>query len=212
MRLRVCESGNNYRTSTGNGFYGAYQFSLGTWHAYGGAGTPSTAAPAEQDRVALLLYRARGWQPWPSCSRRLGLRDDRRGRGTDSLPAATPSRRVLAEHVSRSAHRRAVIPVPLATAPTGSRNHRAAPSASHRRVRTVAAAPGTAPSTHRATQTWSAGDSGRWGRAAGGPATTALQNAGWPSARWVGAWMAAARLAAESGTPPASRSWLMHPQ
>lgn len=30
-KLRQCESGGNYRTNTGNGFYGAYQFTQSTW-------------------------------------------------------------------------------------------------------------------------------------------------------------------------------------
>jgi Transglycosylase-like domain len=211
MRLRICESGNNYRTDTGNGFYGAYQFTLGTWHAYGGAGSPSTVSAAEQDRVAYALYQARGWRPWPGCSRRLGLRDDRRGRGSDPLPAAAVSR-PLPEHVSRSAHRRGIVPARPAAARSGHGTRRVPSSTSHRRVRTVAAAPGKAPSVHRASPTWSAGDSGRWGRAAGGPATTALQNAGWPSARWVGAWMAAARLATDAGTRATPEGRLMRPQ
>ena len=75
-RLRQCESGNNYKINTGNGYYGAYQFSAGTWRAYGGTGLPHQASPAEQDRRARLLYQARGWAPWPGCARRLGLRED----------------------------------------------------------------------------------------------------------------------------------------
>ena len=75
-RLRMCESGNNYKINTGNGYYGAYQFNAGTWRAYGGKGLPHQASPAEQDYRAKLLYRARGWSPWPACSRKLGLRED----------------------------------------------------------------------------------------------------------------------------------------
>ncbi|MBI1758528.1 MAG: transglycosylase family protein [Actinobacteria bacterium] len=74
-RLRVCESGENYAINSGNGYYGAYQFSLGTWRGVGGAGLPSQAAPIEQDYRARLLYRERGWSPW-GCARILGLRDD----------------------------------------------------------------------------------------------------------------------------------------
>jgi len=68
--IRVCESGNNYSTNTGNGFYGAYQFTLGTWQAYGGSGYPHLASPAEQDRIAAKLYRAVGTHTtasWPNC-------------------------------------------------------------------------------------------------------------------------------------------------
>jgi len=30
-RLRVCESSDDYRTNTGNVYYGAYQFDMQTW-------------------------------------------------------------------------------------------------------------------------------------------------------------------------------------
>jgi len=35
LELRDCESGGNYADDTGNGYYGAYQFSLGTWERLG---------------------------------------------------------------------------------------------------------------------------------------------------------------------------------
>jgi hypothetical protein len=72
-RLRACESGGNYSTNTGNGFYGAYQFDLGTWHGLGYSGRPSDASPGTQDAAARQLQSERGWSPWPACSRRLGL-------------------------------------------------------------------------------------------------------------------------------------------
>ena len=65
--LRMCESGGNYATNTGNGYYGAYQFDLSTWASVGGSGYPHTASPAEQDYRAAGLYRARGSSPWPVC-------------------------------------------------------------------------------------------------------------------------------------------------
>jgi peptidoglycan hydrolase-like protein with peptidoglycan-binding domain len=74
-RLRMCESGNNYRINTGNDHYGAYQFDLVTWHGVGGKGYPQNASPAEQDARALILYRLRGWQPW-TCASILGLQPD----------------------------------------------------------------------------------------------------------------------------------------
>ncbi len=69
-RIRKCESGGNYATNTGNGYYGAYQFNMSTWRAYGGNGNPASASPSEQDRVAANLYAKRGAQPWPTCGRR----------------------------------------------------------------------------------------------------------------------------------------------
>jgi predicted nucleic acid-binding Zn-ribbon protein len=70
--LRRCESGGNYQTNTGNGFYGAYQFDLQTWGTVGGTGLPSDAPPEEQDARAKALYAQRGSQPWPVCGRHLG--------------------------------------------------------------------------------------------------------------------------------------------
>jgi len=65
--LRQCESGGNYATNTGNGFYGAYQFTLSTWASVGGSGYPHLAAPAEQDYRAAVLYRTGGPGHWPNC-------------------------------------------------------------------------------------------------------------------------------------------------
>jgi LysM repeat protein len=65
-RIRMRESGGNYATNTGNGYYGAYQFNLGTWRGVGGTGLPSDATPAEQDMRAQMLYDRRGCSPWPN--------------------------------------------------------------------------------------------------------------------------------------------------
>ncbi len=69
--LRVCESGNDYAKDTGNGFYGAYQFSLGTWQTVGGVGYPHEAAPEEQDARAWELLTRYGPQHWPACQYRM---------------------------------------------------------------------------------------------------------------------------------------------
>ncbi len=71
--LRQCESGGDYAIDTGNGYYGAYQFSLQTWHGLGYPGLPSDAPPAVQDQAASRLQARSGWGQWPACSRRLGL-------------------------------------------------------------------------------------------------------------------------------------------
>lgn len=73
-RLRMCESGGNYGINTGNGYYGAYQFDLQTWHGLGLSGRPDQASRSAQDAAARLLQSQRGWGPWPVCSRNLGLR------------------------------------------------------------------------------------------------------------------------------------------
>jgi hypothetical protein len=71
--LRECESGDNYAINTGNGYYGAYQFSASTWAALGYPGLPNQAPPAVQDQAAERLEAMRGWEPWPGCSAKLGL-------------------------------------------------------------------------------------------------------------------------------------------
>ncbi|MHB1988734.1 MAG: transglycosylase family protein [Acidimicrobiales bacterium] len=71
--LRICESGDNYATNTGNGYYGAYQFSLQTWYGLGYSGLPSDAPPAVQDEAAAQLQARSGWYQWPQCAAELGL-------------------------------------------------------------------------------------------------------------------------------------------
>lgn len=66
-----CESGGNPRTNTGNGYYGLYQFSLGTWRAVGGSGLPSDASAAEQTKRAQILYNRSGAGQWPVCGKKL---------------------------------------------------------------------------------------------------------------------------------------------
>jgi Transglycosylase-like domain len=73
--IRNCESSDDYSLNTGNGYYGAYQFSIGAWDGVGESGLPSAAAPAVQDTAAYSLYkRAGGFSPWPECAAILGLR------------------------------------------------------------------------------------------------------------------------------------------
>jgi hypothetical protein len=87
----MCESSDRYSINTGNGYYGAYQFNLQTWRGLGYTGLPSDASPAVQDEAALKLYQQRGWQPWPACSRKLGLVDaDRASRTTPRAPLPVP--------------------------------------------------------------------------------------------------------------------------
>jgi resuscitation-promoting factor RpfB len=51
-KLRQCESGGNYQDNTGNGYYGAYQFSPGTWSSLGtGYARADLAPPAVQDQA-----------------------------------------------------------------------------------------------------------------------------------------------------------------
>lgn len=73
-KLRICESGDNYREDSGNGYYGAYQFAPATWHALGFKGRPDHAKPATQNLAARKLHARAGWSAWPGCARAEHLR------------------------------------------------------------------------------------------------------------------------------------------
>jgi hypothetical protein len=73
LSLRSCESHDNYTTNTGNGFYGAYQFSLESWRGIGQSGLPSAASPQVQDAAARVLFARQGWRAWPTCSWKIGV-------------------------------------------------------------------------------------------------------------------------------------------
>jgi Transglycosylase-like domain len=73
LQLRECESGDNYQENTGNGFYGAYQFSAQTWTNLGYPGRPDLEPPAMQDAAAMKLQAESGWGQWPACAAALGL-------------------------------------------------------------------------------------------------------------------------------------------
>lgn len=76
-RLAQCESGGNWATNSGNGYYGGLQFDKGTWDSHGGdryAPYPHQASRDEQIAVAQQVRNSRGdYGAWPACSSRLGL-------------------------------------------------------------------------------------------------------------------------------------------
>lgn len=65
-----CESGGNWAINTGNGYFGGLQFTMGTWRANGGSGSPAGASREEQIRVAENVLRNQGLGAWPVCGRR----------------------------------------------------------------------------------------------------------------------------------------------
>jgi hypothetical protein len=137
-QLRACESSGNYATNTGNGFYGAYQFDVQTWRGLGYPGVASQASPAVQDQAAQRLYQSRGWEPWPACSAKLGLVDDRAAdRGTQRLPLApvvvpspTPTSVPAAAPVVAVAVPVVAVAAPIVAAPAPAAPAPAAPPAS----------------------------------------------------------------------------------
>ena len=74
--LAGCESGHHWADNTGNGFFGGLQFDYGTWIGAGGgkyAPRADKATREQQIAIAWAVQHARGWGPWPACSRKLGL-------------------------------------------------------------------------------------------------------------------------------------------
>ena len=104
-RLAQCESGGNWSTSTGNGYYGGLQFDLSTWRALGFGGYPHQASRSTQISAGQKLHSQRGWSPWPSCSRKLGLTGDGGNSGSGTAPTSkstSADRRDSAATASRS--------------------------------------------------------------------------------------------------------------
>ena len=94
-KLAQCESGGRWNINTGNGYYGGLQFSPSTWRAFGGSGMPHQASRGEQIAVAERTLAAQGWNAWPSCSRKMGLRghsaEPTRVRASAPVAAAAPA-------------------------------------------------------------------------------------------------------------------------
>lgn len=77
FKLRMCESGGNYAENTGNGYYGAYQFSYGTWaHWSTGYERADLAPPFVQDATIIKNTNASSGglaTQNPGCYRSQGL-------------------------------------------------------------------------------------------------------------------------------------------
>ncbi len=88
-RLADCETGewidggrdfhkNSARWDASDGtFQGGLQFHPGTWDAYKPSGFPDSASAATREQEIIVAERVladQGWQAWPVCSRKLGLR------------------------------------------------------------------------------------------------------------------------------------------
>ena len=68
------ESGGNPASNSGNGFYGAFQFTLASWQAVGGPpGLPSNYPLSVQLHYAEVLQAQSGWGNWPVTSQMCGV-------------------------------------------------------------------------------------------------------------------------------------------
>jgi murein DD-endopeptidase MepM/ murein hydrolase activator NlpD len=75
--LSLCEAGGRWAYDGSSGFDGGLQFHPDTWTAYRLPAYPERAYEATRDQqiaVARRVLASQGWQAWPVCSRRLGLR------------------------------------------------------------------------------------------------------------------------------------------
>lgn len=69
--LANCESdGNTAAVGGGGRYFGAFQFSLSTWHSLGYGGSPTDYPYATQLEAAQRLVARSGWGQFPVCGRR----------------------------------------------------------------------------------------------------------------------------------------------
>lgn len=71
-----CESGGNWASNTGNGYYGGLQMDMDFWNSYSRDLNPRPARPDlasrdQQIHAAENAFRVRGSRPWPHCGRYL---------------------------------------------------------------------------------------------------------------------------------------------
>lgn len=79
LRLRMCESTDNYQAISPSGTYrGAYQFDQTTWDGVADRHFPWLAGidpidvdPWWQDAMTRALWSERGRQPWPVCGKKV---------------------------------------------------------------------------------------------------------------------------------------------
>lgn len=71
--LGMCESGMTANRNTGNGFFGAFQFSAGTWNSLGTGYARADLAPigVQIEAVQRLLARSSIWGQFPACASKL---------------------------------------------------------------------------------------------------------------------------------------------
>lgn len=71
--LGSCEAGMNPATNTGNGYYGAFQFSEGTWNNMNTGYARADLAPIEVQKQAVqqLVQRSSIYTQFPACAQRM---------------------------------------------------------------------------------------------------------------------------------------------
>ncbi|HKS45166.1 MAG TPA: transglycosylase family protein [Amycolatopsis sp.] len=114
--IAQCESGGNWSTNTGNGFYGGLQFTQGTWKAYGGTGSPQNASREQQIAVAERVLQGQGIGAWPVCGKKGGSAGTYKGTNTQgSIKQSTPKKSTPAPKKTTPAPKKATTPAPVRT-------------------------------------------------------------------------------------------------
>ena len=101
-RVAACESGGNWATSTGNGYYGGLQFTTSSWLAAGGGKYAARADLATKDQqiaVAENLLASQGPGAWPVCGPRAGLSAG--GAAADVSTTQTQTRTQTQQHAPK---------------------------------------------------------------------------------------------------------------
>ncbi|WP_276573891.1 transglycosylase family protein [Streptomyces sp. 135] len=91
-QVAQCESGGDWSTNSGNGYYGGLQFSQSSWEGMGGteyAQRADLATKNQQIAVAEHLLAAQGPGAWPVCGPRAGLEQDGPTRATTAPAPAS---------------------------------------------------------------------------------------------------------------------------
>ncbi|MBT2502456.1 transglycosylase family protein [Curtobacterium sp. ISL-83] len=119
--LAQCESGGNWAINTGNGYYGGLQFTLGTWQANGGTGSPAGASRSAQIAVAERVLATQGWGAWPACSAKLGLSGTAGAAPQAAAPVAPAPAAPQQQQVAPQRQAAPAAPAPRTVAPAAPR-------------------------------------------------------------------------------------------
>ncbi|MTD56667.1 LysM peptidoglycan-binding domain-containing protein [Amycolatopsis pithecellobii] len=98
--IAQCESGGNWNTNTGNGYYGGLQFTQSTWKAYGGTGSPQGASRDQQIAVAERVLQGQGIGAWPVCGKKSGSAS---GSSKSTAKKTTPQKKAAAPAPKKAA-------------------------------------------------------------------------------------------------------------
>lgn len=78
-KVADCESSGNWKTNTGNGYFGGLQFTQNSWEEFGGsqyAARADLATKQQQITIAEKVLATQGPTAWPVCSAKAGLTQD----------------------------------------------------------------------------------------------------------------------------------------